>query len=334
LEACEKPADDRFSQARDEIAAALRAFDDGAHLFVGSDQSFFAAPASLDELCSLSAKHPDATLLGGATDVGLWVTKHLRVLRKILHTGRVAALHEVAMTPERLVVGAAATYAEAEDAFASLDPDLAIWSNRLGSAQVRASGTIGGNIANGSPIGDSPPVLIALGAQLTLRLGSVERTIPLEDFFIAYGSQDRASGEVVVRVTVDRPGPADHVRAFKIAKRFDQDISAVMMGIKLTLDGRRITGARIAFGGMAGTPKRAAATEAALIGVSIDDSAGRASALDHLSDDFTPLDDLRASARYRLRAAKGLIEKALIEVAAGERGSTRLAPVGGATHAA
>jgi xanthine dehydrogenase small subunit len=215
-----------------------------------------------------------------------------------------------------------------------LDPDLAIWSNRLGSAQVRASGTIGGNIANGSPIGDSPPVLIALDAQLTLRLGSAERTIPLEDFFIAYGRQDRAPGEVVVSVAVNRPGPADHVRAFKIAKRFDQDISAVMMGLKLTLDGRLITGARIAFGGMAGTPKRATATEAALIGLSIDDAADRSSALNHLSTDFTPLDDLRASARYRLRAARGLIEKALIEIATGERGSTRLAPVGGATHAA
>jgi xanthine dehydrogenase small subunit len=325
LDACSKPANDVFSRAAEATRDALDRLSDNTDLFIGDEASFFAAPASLGALCDLLIRHPEAVLIGGATDVGLWITKQLRILPKLVHTGRVAELKRLAVEPEGLSIGAAVTYAEAEAALAAIDPDLAIWADRLGSVQVRATGTIGGNIANGSPIGDSPPVLIALGATLHLRRGDAARAMPLEAFFLDYGRQDRARDEIVTHVTVPRLSAADHLRAFKIAKRNDQDISSVMGAVKVTLDGRRIAAARIAFGGLAGIPKRAGAVEAALIGLSVDDEDAIAAAVGRLAEDFTPMDDHRASARYRLTVAKNLIRKALVEIACGERSPTRIA---------
>ena len=156
--------------------------------------TFFAAPASLASLADSGARHPEATLLSGATDVGLWITKQMRHLPKIIHLGRVRELNTIRDSADLLSLGATATYAEAEPHLAGLDPDLGELLRRIGSKQVRASGTVGGNIANGSPIGDMPPALIALGAQLHLQKGGHARNLPLEDFFIAYGKQDRAAG--------------------------------------------------------------------------------------------------------------------------------------------
>jgi xanthine dehydrogenase small subunit len=175
---------------------------------------------------------------------------------------------------------------------------------RYGSVQVRNAATIGGNIANGSPIGDSPPALIALNARLHLRHGDSRRSIPLEDFFIAYGKQDRAPGEFVEAITV--PRQPDNLRCYKLSKRFDQDISAVCGCISLTRDGGSITGARIAFGGMAGTPKRAAAAEAALTGQPFTEDSFRA-AMTVLPEDFEPLSDMRASATYRMQSAQNML---------------------------
>ncbi|WP_439574891.1 xanthine dehydrogenase small subunit [Phreatobacter sp.] len=334
LEACAGAAADRFAAGSAATIAGLAALDDRADLLVGDEASFFAAPASLDSLCRLAAQHPDATLLGGATDVGLWITKQLRDLPKIIHTGRVAELKQLDLAPHGLTIGAAVTYAEAEGALSVLDPDIAIWAKRLGSAQVRATGTIGGNIANGSPIGDSPPLLIALGARLHLRHGEAVRDLPLEDFFQAYGRQDRAPGEVVTHVTVPRPPPDTHLRVFKLSKRIDQDISAVLCAMAIRLDGRRIASARVAFGGMAGIPKRVATVETALAGLAIDDGEANAIAAARLSEDLTPLGDHRASARYRLEASVGLIRKGLAEIATGSRLATRIAPLREGTHAA
>ena len=245
----------------------------------------------------------------------MWITKQMRQLPKIILTGGVKALHAAENAKDRVSIGAAATYAEAMPALSSIDPDVAEVLRRLGSTQVRASGTLGGNIANGSPIGDTPPMLIALGATLTLRLGAAERSLPLEDFFIAYGKQDREPGEIVWRVDVPKLTANEAFRAYKISKRFDQDISAVMAAFKLTLDGRRIASARIAFGGMAGTPKRGAQTEAALKGVSLDQPAAWDTAIAALAEDFQPISDMRASAAYRTEVAQGLLKKALLEVA-------------------
>lgn len=334
LDACGQPANDAFTAAAEVTTGLLRSLADDADMFVGTDATFFAAPASLAGLCDLALRHPDATLVGGATDVGLWITKQLRDLPRIIHTGRVRELRRLEADDAGLSIGAAVTYAEARGALAAFDPDIGIWADRLGSAQVRTAGTIGGNIANGSPIGDSPPLLIALGATLHLRRAGDVRCLPLERFFIAYGKQDRSPGEIVTHVTVPRPATGEHIRAFKIAKRNDQDISSVMGALKIGLDGRRIASARIAFGGMAGVPKRATSVEAALLGLAIDDVAGIAAAARKVGEDFTPMDDHRASARYRLTVAGNLIRKALGEIATGTRDDTRVAHLRGADHAA
>jgi xanthine dehydrogenase small subunit len=189
---------------------------------------------------------------------------------------------------------------------------------------VRASGTVGGNIANGSPIGDTPPALIALDAILELRNGTNERRLPLEDFFLDYGKQDRAPGEFVARVRVPKPGPGDAFRCYKISKRFDQDISAVMGAFRLTLDGREVRAARIAYGGMAAIPKRATAAEQALVGADLGEPATWTAALNALGKDLTPIDDLRASAAYRRTTARALLEKALIEIAGTNDRETRI----------
>ena len=295
-----------------------------ADLFVGDDDSFFAAPATEDALADLCARHPDATIVGGATDVGLWITKQLRDLPRIVHTGRVASLREVRETDDRVEIGAAATYAEAEAALGGIDPDVGEMLRRLGSKQVRATGTVGGNIANGSPIGDSPPVLIALGASIELRRGDARRTIALEDFFLDYGRQDRAPGEILTRITVPRLGADEHFRCYKISKRFDQDISALLGAFRFRVRRGRVADARIAFGGMAATPKRASATETVVTGLRLRDPASWPAAADALAEDFSPIDDHRASAVYRMRVARSLLLKAFAEIAGRPTPETRI----------
>ena len=293
-------------------------------LFVGDTETFFAAPATEDALATLCARHPEATIVGGATDVGLWITKQLRELPRIVHTGRVASLHEVRALDDRVEIGAAATYAEAEAALCGIDPDVGEMLRRLGSKQVRAAGTVGGNIANGSPIGDSPPVLIALGATIELRHGDARRTLALEDFFLAYGRQDRAPGEILTRITVPKLREGEHFRCYKISKRFDQDISALLGAFRLRIRRGRVADARIAFGGMAATPKRAPATETAVTGLRLRDPASWPAAADALAEDFSPIDDHRASAVYRMRVARSLLLKALAEIAGRPTSETRI----------
>ena len=332
LASCSGEPDDSFAERAAETArrlAALAEIDgpgDG-DLFAGSEEAFFAAPATEDGLAALAARHPDATIVAGATDVGLWITKQLRELPRIVHTGRVATLHEVREREDRVEIGAAATYAEAEPALCAIDPDVGEMLRRLGSKQVRAAGTVGGNIANGSPIGDSPPLLIALGATIELRHRDTRRTLPLEDFFLDYGRQDRAPGEILTRVVVPRLRASERFRCYKISKRYDQDISAVLGAFRLRLDGRRVVGARIAYGGMAATPKRAGNAERAAAGLALDEPPTWTAAADALADDFSPIDDHRASAAYRMRVARALLVKALTEIAGRPSTETRVAGV-------
>jgi xanthine dehydrogenase small subunit len=321
--ACTGMALDHWAASAGEAARQLAALSDGEDLFIGDDRSFVAAPASGESLAKLATDHSTATIVAGATDVGLWITKQLRDLPKIIHVGRVAELHAIEDNSHSLSLGAAVTYVGAEAHLARLDPDIGEVLRRIGSTQVRASGTVGGNIANGSPIGDTPPMLIALGATLHLRYCDKLRSLPLEDFFIAYGKQDRTPGEVVWRIDIPKLNGNDRFRAYKISKRFDQDISAVMAAFKFVLDGRSITSARIAFGGMAATPKRAREAEAALRGIGLDEPIAWLTAIEALASDFQPIADMRASAKYRMDVAKNLLRKALLEVAGGY-GATRV----------
>src|ERR1700685_4591233 len=271
LQSCVGEPADRFAATSQERAAALAGLADNRDVFVGDEAAFFTAPASLDSLAALYARFPDATLVGGATDVGLWITKQLRDLKRVIWLGRVAGLDTIGESADgALSVGATLNLEDAMPLLGAIHPDLSEMLRRFGSKQVRVSGTVGGSIANGSPIGDLAPALIALGGRVVLRKGDKTRVLPLEDFFIAYGKQDRGPGEFVVAVEAPRLAAGQHYRAFKVSKRFDEDISAVMFAIRIDLEGQRLVGSRVACGGMAATPKRAAKAERALVGVSLD----------------------------------------------------------------
>ena len=327
LAACGNGGTDRFTGQEGEIRTALKALADGDDLFVGTDGRFFAAPASIDALASLYQAHPDAVLVGGATDVGLWITKQLRDLPKIIWLGHVKGLDAIDDSADAVTFGAMASHEAALPYLAAIDPDLGELMRRFASVQIRTTGTMGGNIANGSPIGDTPPALIALGSTLTLQRGNTTRTLPLESFFIAYGKQDRAAGEFVRAVKVPKLAPKEHFRCYKISKRFDQDISAVMAAFKITLDGEKVASARIAFGGMAATPKRATGAEAALVGAGVRDADTWEAALLALESDFSPLTDQRAGADYRRKVARILLCKALMEIAGTPSRITRVSGV-------
>ena len=261
-------------------------------------------PESSDELAAWYLDNPDATLIAGATDVGLWVTKGFRDLGAVAFLNRCADLRGITEDETGLRIGAMTTLTEVEAKLAPLHPSLGTMLRRYGSTQVRNAATLGGNIANGSPIGDGPPALIALGATLQLRRGDARREIALEDFFLDYGKQDRAAGEFVEAILI--PRQHDTLRCYKLSKRFDQDISAVCGCISITGNGTEVLTARIAFGGMAATPKRAAAAEAALVGQPWSEDTIR-KAMEAMTDDFTPLSDMRASASYRMEAAQNML---------------------------
>jgi xanthine dehydrogenase small subunit len=261
-------------------------------------------PDTLDDLAAWYVTHPDATLIAGATDVGLWVTKGLRNLGPVAFLGRCRALTKIDVSDDHFRIGAMVTLTDLEQTIAAYHPSFAAMIRRYGSVQVRNAATIGGNIANGSPIGDGPPALIALGATLHLRRGEVRRSLPLEDYFLDYGKQDRGPGEFVEAITI--PRQPDRLRCYKLSKRFDQDISAVCGCLSVTVENGRVSAARLAFGGMAGTPKRASSAEACLIGEHWNEDTVR-TAMVALAADFQPLSDMRASAAYRLEAAQNMV---------------------------
>ena len=334
LEVCKTGADDQFTRKAAARLQALRALDDKADVFIGDETSFFAAPASEQSLAQLYLKHPDATIVAGATDVGLWITKKLTPLEKVIQVGRVAELAAIEESPVGFEFGAIVSLARAAPVLGAIDPDMAEVIRRFGSIQVRAAGTVGGNIANGSPIGDLAPMLIALNATLELRRGDQVRELPLENFFLDYGKQDRQPGEYVRRLLVPKLAPSSHFRAYKITKRFDEDISAVLAALCLKVDGGRVRDARVAFGGMAGIPRRAKTVEEKMRGLSLADARGWQAVADAVGKDFTPLTDLRASASYRSRVAGNLIIKALAEIAGVSPQVTRVADRRMLAHAA
>jgi len=323
--------DDETNSEVTDVLARLQALADTRTLAVtGPDGSRFFAPATVDDLAALLAAHPAATILAGATDVGLWITKDLQRPDPIIYLGRVAGLGQVTETASALEIGAMATYSDAMAAIAAHYPDFGELIRRIGSRQIRNAGTIGGNVANGSPIGDTPPALIVAGATVTLRKGKTQRSMPLDEFFIAYGQQDRAPDEIVETITLPKPDPATRFACYKISKRFDQDISAVCGGFALRMAGQKIEAARIAFGGMAATPKRAAAAEAALTGQNWTE-ATLDRAVSALETDYSPIGDHRAGAAYRMTVAQNLLRKFFVETS-DPTAKTRLVGHASAAH--
>ena len=297
---------------REATKARLRALRDGKRVEIGSGKGRLIVPASVDDLAEVYAAEPTATLVSGATDVGLWVTKFMREIGPMIFIGDLKQTQTITETAAGLTLGAGVTYSRARQAMVRAYPQLGELWDRIGGEQVRNAGTVGGNIANGSPIGDTPPALIALGASVTLRRGSTRRTVRLEDYFIAYGKQDRQPGEFVESVFIPALPAGDRFACYKITKRRDEDISALCGAFRVTVRDGVVAAAVIAFGGMAATPKRAAAVEAALVGQPWTTETIEA-ALPAFGVDYQPISDMRASAAYRLIAAQNLLRRFQLE---------------------
>lgn len=272
----------------------------------------FLAPRSLDEFAQAYAAQPDALILAGGTDVGLWVTKQLRELPRILYLGEVAELRRTEVTGGAIVIGAAVALTEAHRAIVAEWPELRELADRFASPPVCNSGTLCGNIANGSPIGDSMPPLLALGAEIELRCGERSRTIALDEFYLGYRKTALARGEFVASVRIARRTGAERLSCWKVSKRIDQDISAVCAAVWLCEREGVVSDVRMGFGGMAAIPARARHAEQALRGRPLS-AASVAAAGAALTRDFSPLSDMRASAQYRLRVAANLLERLLHE---------------------
>jgi len=306
---------DPLEKTRADIIARLWAMQGGETIVIHSEGGKLIVPGSVAALADVLAAEPKATVVAGSTDVGLWVTKQMRPLDPVVFINHLTELQTLTAGDDGIAIGAGVTYSQAFTAIARKIPAFGRLIDRIGGEQVRNMGTIGGNIANGSPIGDTPPPLIALGATVRLRSAAGQRSLPLEDFFIDYGRQDRRRDEFVEGIFVPYPAAGSHFSVYKISKRRDEDISALLGAFHLTLDpAGTVADIRIAFGGMAATPKRARAVEAELIGKPWTEDTVLA-ARPAFDADFKPLTDWRATAEYRLLTAKNLLTRFYLETA-------------------
>jgi xanthine dehydrogenase small subunit len=279
----------------------------------GPEANFsYNSPASLDALLKARSAQPKAQIVAGCTDVGLWINKLHMDFAQVLDVSRVAELRLIEVQATHTQIGAAVTLTEAFAALASERPQLRGFFNRFAGLPVRNSGTLGGNIANGSPIGDSMPLLIALRASVVLASVPGQRELPLENLYTGYRKNVMAGDEVLAYVRVPRPQVDEHMQAYKVSKRFEDDISAVCLAVNLQLEGGKITHASIGVGGVAATPMRALQTEAALVGQAwTQETVAKAMAV--LKAEFTPISDMRASATYRREVLGNLLQRFWLE---------------------
>lgn len=306
LKACQDSGPDQFSQSEADVSQYLTSI-------TAPVPADFFIPASLVELATALAGDPEIRPVCGGTDLALEITQQLQSLPKLAYFGSVPELNHVEVVGQTLNIGAAVPYTDCFDMLVELWPDLEELLLRLGSTPIRNQGSIGGNVANASPIGDMPPVLIALGASLQLRLGERLRSLPVEDFFVSYKKTQLLPGEFIQSISIPLPEANEKLFCFKNSKRFDDDISTALGIFNLRVDEDYISRVRVAFGGMAEIPKRAPGLEAMLMDKNVHDdfSAGIATAL---ASDFQPIDDVRASARYRLEVAAGFVQRLMNEL--------------------
>ena len=304
------PEADPLRAERIALKARIMALNDGSRVEIADK---IIVPANLDDFAAVYEANPQATIVNGSTDVGLWVTKFMRDISPVIFITHLQELKRIAENDSEIRLYAGVSYSEALPVLAGAFPQLAELWDRIAGEQIRNMGTIGGNIANGSPIGDTPPALIALGAKLHLRRGEHRREIKLEDYFLAYGKQDRQPGEFVESVTIPYLPAGEKFAVYKISKRREEDISALCGAFRVFVNDAGMVGmARIAFGGMAATPKRAKAVEAALVGKpwtqeTVD------TAVAAFAEDYQPISDMRASAEYRLTVAQNLLQRFFLE---------------------
>ncbi|WP_312521030.1 xanthine dehydrogenase small subunit, partial [Stutzerimonas nitrititolerans] len=311
-QACGDKQPDQFDAREAETIAQLKTITPRETAELNDGIKRCLSPLTVADLADIYIANPDARLLAGGTDLALEVTQFHRELPVMIYVGHIAEMKKVEASDSHIELGAAAALTDCYEALAAEYPDFGELLHRFASLQIRNQGTLGGNIGNASPIGDSPPLLIALGAQVVLRKGERSRTLPLQDYFIDYKVTAREPGEFIEKVLVPRALPDQVFRAYKVSKRLDDDISAVCAAFDLRVENGVIADARVAFGGMAAIPKRAVACEVALIGASFTlETAERA--CEALAQDFTPLTDFRASREYRLLVAQNLLRKCFLE---------------------
>jgi xanthine dehydrogenase small subunit len=312
-QACTQHEPDQFDQRQTETIARLRAIAPKETGELNSGDKRCLIPLTVSHLADLYDAYPQARLLAGGTDLALEVTQLHRPLPVMIYVGNIAEMKRIEHFEDRLEIGAATSLTDCYAALTAEYPDFGELLQRFASLQIRNQGTLGGNIGNASPIGDSPPLLIALGAQIVLCKGDIRRTLALEDYFIDYRVTARQESEFIEKIIVPKANARHAFRAYKVSKRLDDDISAVCAAFRLHIENGAIVDARVAFGGMAAIPKRAAACEYALIGAPWT-SATVERACAALAEDFTPLSDFRASKEYRLLSAQNLLRKYFIEL--------------------
>ncbi|MGH8380850.1 xanthine dehydrogenase small subunit [Pseudomonas sp.] len=312
-QSCCQAKPDQFDSNQEQTIARLKAIAPSETGELNSGDKRCLVPLTVADLADLYGSHPEARLLAGGTDLALEVTQFHKTLPVMIYVGNVAELKRIETLDEHLEIGAATPLTDCYDALSREYPDFGELLHRFASLQIRNQGTLGGNIGNASPIGDSPPLLIALDAQVVLRKGESTRTLALEDYFIDYRITARQESEFIEKIIVPRARNAWTFRAYKVSKRLDDDISAVCAAFNLRIENGVVEAARIAFGGMAAIPKRARACEAALVGKAWN-QASIERACQALGEDFTPLSDFRASKEYRLLSAQNLLRKFFIEL--------------------
>ncbi|WP_251882359.1 xanthine dehydrogenase small subunit [Grimontia kaedaensis] len=308
----ETPIRDQFAEYERETIEKLNAIGKPELEYHADGKTAFT-PTSSDELAKTLMAHPSAKLLAGGTDLALEVTQFHRDIDKLIYLGRVDDIKTVNETDTHIEIGANVPFT---DVYRALEPhysDFGALLQRFASLQIRNQGTIGGNIANASPIGDGPPLLIALGSTVILRRGETAREILLEDFFKDYKVTALQPSEFVQTIRVPKPLPNQAFKAYKISKRFDDDISAVCGAFRLTFQGDTVTEARIAFGGMAAIPARAALCEQELVGKPLSAATIQA-AMSALENDFSPISDFRATKEYRAETATNLLYRLFTEL--------------------
>ncbi|MBS7660805.1 xanthine dehydrogenase small subunit [Pseudomonas lalucatii] len=316
-QACCQKQPDQFDACEAETVAQLKAIAPRETAELNSGDKRCLLPLTVADLAELYAANPQARLLAGGTDLALEVTQFHRELPVMIYVGHIESMKRVNVTADSIEIGAATVLSDCYAALAEDYPDFGELLHRFASLQIRNQGTLGGNIGNASPIGDAPPLLIALGAQIVLRKGNSSRSLALEDYFLDYKVTAREEAEFIEKIIVPRARANQAFRAYKVSKRLDDDISAVCAAFNLHIEDGVVKQARIAFGGMAAIPKRAAACEAALNGAGwYPEVIERACAA--LAEDFTPLSDFRASKEYRLLTAQNLLRKFFLELQAPE----------------
>jgi len=283
-------------------------------LVIDGPDGLWFTPHTEAELAKCLAAHPDARIIAGTTDVGLWSTKQLRVLPKLVYLCDIATLKQITQGKNGLEIGAAVTWTNAMPVLIKTYPDMRELLERFASPPVRNAATVGGNIANGSPIGDSMPAFIALGGEVVLKSVRGTRVMPLDEFYLGYQKNALAPGEYLAALRLPAVPANLHFRTYKLSKRFDQDISAVAMAIAIQVENGRIEQARIAYGGMAAIPQRARHAEVALIGSTVAAPALE-TARAALEQDFAPIADMRASVVYRKLTSKNLLNRFFLEIA-------------------